>query len=59
MAVSPKEISLHFRIVAFAMQLQAADKMGSFMDTALPETAPTPPEPPESGCKVIPFEMVG
>ena len=42
------------------MQLQAADKMGSFMDTALPETAPTPPEPPESGgCKVIPFEMVG
>ena len=41
------------------MQLQAADKMGSFMDTALPKTAPTPPEPPESGCKVIPFEMVG
>ena len=42
------------------MQLQAADKMGSFMDTALPETAPTPPEPPEnSECKVIPFEMVG
>lgn len=46
--------------MAKAMQLQAADKMGSFMDTALPETAPTPPEPPEnSGCKVIPFEMVG
>lgn len=42
------------------MQLQAADKMGSFMDTALPETVPTPPEPPESGgCKIIPFEMVG
>ena len=42
------------------MQIQAADKMGSFIDTALPETAPTPPEPPESsGCKVIPFEMVG
>ena len=38
------------------MQLQAADKMGSFMDTALPETAPTPPEPPEnSGCKLILF----
>ena len=42
------------------MQLQAADKMGSFMDMALPETASTPPEPPESGgCNVIPFEMVG
>ena len=42
------------------MQRGAAEKIGGFMETALPETAPTPPEPPESGgCKVIPFEMVG
>lgn len=42
------------------MQLQAADKIESFMDTALPKTAPTPPKTPEnSGCKVIPFEMAG
>lgn len=44
--------------VTSEMQRSAADKMGDFMDEAMP--SPPPPEPPqENSCKVIPFEMVG
>ena len=47
--------------VTSEMQRSAAEKMGSFMNEAMPmDPTPTPPEPPqENRCKVIPFEMVG
>ena len=42
------------------MQRGAAEKIGSFMESATAIPTPEPPDPPEqSRCKVIPFEKVG
>ncbi len=42
------------------MQRGAAEKIGSFMESATATPTPKPPDPPEgSRCKVIPFEKVG
>ncbi len=42
------------------MQRGAAEKIGSFMETATAKPEPEPPDPPEENrCKVIPFERVG
>ena len=42
------------------MQRGAAEKIGSFMESATATTTLEPPDPPEeSRCKVIPFEKVG
>ncbi len=46
--------------VTTQMQQAAADKMGGFMEAALPGEGTPDPEPPkEGGGKVIPFERVG
>ncbi len=46
--------------VTTQMQQAAADKMGGFMENALPgENVPDPEPPKEGGGKVIPFERVG
>ena len=39
------------------MQQAAADKMGGFLENALPDEGSPEPEPPKG--KIIPFERVG
>ena len=42
------------------MQRGAAEKIGSFMESATATTTLEPPDPPEeTQCQVIPFEKVG
>ena len=43
--------------VTAQMQRAAADKMGGFMENALPDESAPEPEPPKG--KIIPFERVG
>ena len=45
------------RVVTAQMQRAAADKMGGFMENALPGESAPEPEPPKG--KIIPFERVG